>query len=114
MKQLIKTVLLAIFSISLLLTPQLSNAQTSPKDSVSIKDDESTRKYLKDLKRFIRSVNKEKYQPEGYWDEVDKLWEALKVRKEKLENKFNDAEREQIKDLENKYQTIRSKKTKLS
>jgi len=96
------------------LTPVVNQAQSNESESTSAVKAESPKKFIKDLRRFIRSVNNESYQPEGYWDQVDKLWEALQVRKDNLENSFSESERDTIEKLERKYQAVRKKKTKLS
>jgi hypothetical protein len=94
--------------------PQVIVAQNPDENVPSITSNESTKKFIKDMKRFVRSVNKEKYQSAGYWEEVDKLWKVLQVRKKNLEGNFNDSQIEQIRKLEWKYQTLKTKKTKLS
>ncbi len=75
---------------------------------------DSPKQFIKELKRFVRSVNKERYQPDGYWDEVDDLWESLQVRKEILSDQFSKSQWSQVKSLERKFQNLRKKKTRLS
>jgi hypothetical protein len=76
--------------------------------------EDMTGKYIEDLKTFVRSISKQKYQPESYWDEVDVLWESIQERKEDLQSQFTGEELKQIRSWEKKYHQIRKKGTKLS
>ena len=100
--------------LALFVSPGIGSAQNIGDETSSIVSNESTKVFVQDLKRFIRSINKEKYQPEGYWKEVDKLWEALQTRKKDLQGDFTESQRNQIRKLERKYRSLRAKKSKLS
>lgn len=110
----IKILLPIVLLLGLFHSSALSQPQQPTGESTISNTEETTKKFIKDLKHFVRSVNKENYQPDSYWQEVDQLWEALQSRKERLTEKFNDRQQEQVRKLEQKYQTIRTKKTKLS
>ena len=80
---------------------------------VNIKSDPA-QEYIEELEKFVRSVNRVKYQPESYWKEVDILWDSLNIRKEELKDQFTKRQRQKIARLERKYHRIREKQAKWS
>ena len=90
-----------------------SNSWSEQQDQLLIQED-LTDNYIKDLKTFVRSISKQKYQPEGYWEEVDVLWESIQERKQDLQSQFTGEQLKQIRKWEKRYQQIRRKRAKLS
>ena len=75
---------------------------------------DNPKQFIKELQRFVRSVNKERYQPEGYWEEVDDLWKSFQARKERLKDQFTKSQWSRVNSLERRFNNLRKKKTKLS
>lgn len=79
--------------------------------SLYLGENEPTKQYIRELRRFVRSVRDTDYQTATYWKEVDKLWNSLMTRKKELDDQFSKRQLERISRLERQYHSVREKKT---
>ncbi len=70
--------------------------------------------FVQELKKFVSSIKNERFRNAKYWDEMDKLWEALQLRKDDLQEAFSESQLNQIRKLEKRYQRLRNKGTRTS
>lgn len=73
---------------------------------------DSADEFLRDLKQFVQSLQGEKHRSTTYWGKMDKLWNDLQVRKQQLNDTFNDQQMRQLRKWEKKYRNLRKKQNR--